>query len=109
MNEPQNIDEYTQRYKANERIFGVGLETSISAPCPFCAAPDFWVYRIINVREVVTKERICDACKRGLKTIFVQDNAQGSVFEFVQTTGPEQPAWLPQIRRLTDEERNHAG
>lgn len=110
MADPCDLKEFWALYKTRQRIFGVGASTSISAPCPFCAAADFWVYRVIDVRETITKETICASCLRGVAVLFVQEHEQSTTFEIVQTTGPDQPAWLqPQMRRLTEGERNHAG
>jgi hypothetical protein len=102
VDEPQDIHEYHVRFKANERIFGRGFDTSVATPCPFCAAADFMVYKILEVKEVISQEHVCKSCHRGSKALLT-DSLHGNIhFEFVQTTGPEQPAWLtPKMRRLT--------
>jgi len=107
--EPTDMLEYLRRFKANEQISGRGLETTVHQPCPFCASPNFWVYRLIDVRTVLGNEFVCVNCQRGARVLFV--NTEGfSKFEIIQTTGPDQPAWLmPKVRKQTEQERTHAG
>jgi rRNA maturation protein Nop10 len=106
---PQSMSEYLRRFKLNERVFGHGVDTGMSVPCPFCAAPNFWTYRILQTREVLAQERTCTDCGRAAQVLF--SSADGSTrFEVIQTRGPVQPAWLtPKMRRLDDAEENHAG
>lgn len=109
MPEPTSMYGYLQRYRQNEHIVGLGVETRSITPCPFCAAPNFWSYRIIEVKDVICKDTVCGECERGARTL-IKRTEQGTMFEVVQTSGRDQPAWLtPKMRRLTDEEKRHAG
>jgi hypothetical protein len=108
MNEPLDLVEYKERYKQNARMSGQGLNVMMFDPCPFCAAPDFWVYRIMDVVQVVSQEHVCEHCARGARVI-VTRTPSSVHFVVEQTQGPDQPDWLiPKVRRAGAGD-NHAG
>jgi hypothetical protein len=91
---PINMMQYLTRFKKNERISGFGIEkATVHMPCPFCAATDFLVYRIIDVHEALAKGATCKECKRSLGAD--QVGREGCVtVSFYQSGGPDQPEWL---------------
>lgn len=98
---PNSVSEYNRRFALNHKIDGFGLiGVEQHYPCPFCAAPDFIVSKILETEIKLAEGATCRECKRGAKALF--DRSLGGVrFEIVQTEGPEQPAWLePKMRRL---------
>jgi hypothetical protein len=102
MPDPASLGEYLERFRANERLFGHGVETGVAIPCPFCAAPDFLRYKVLEVREALEIGATCQACGRSARAQFVDSLAPSISFEIVQTGGPDQPAWLrPQMRRVS--------
>jgi hypothetical protein len=98
---PTNLSEYNRRFALNQEITGFGI-TGVEqhTPCPFCAAPDFMVHKILETEEAFSKGAECRECGRSAKALF--DRSTGGVrFEIVQTGGPEQPDWLvPKMRRV---------
>lgn len=98
--DPATREAYDAKAKANTKMSGFGLDTAMHMPCPFCAAPDFLVYRIVDVETALSAPRVCATCKRGSKAVFTR-GAGGVSFEFVQTEGPDGPAYLPPMRRVS--------
>lgn len=98
--EPTSKAEYDAMYLAGTHYFGHGLQTGMSVPCPFCCAPGFLSWRILEVEEAMSKDTTCGECMRTLRTLFRKD-AHGKSFEMVQTGGPDciRP-WIPPIRRI---------
>jgi len=99
---PKNCEEYLERSARNQSVEGYGLgSVYIHAPCPFCGAKDFMVYELMTVNEAMQKESICSECNRGAKFILDKCDHGNLFFEMVQTTGPDQPDWLPfKMRRM---------
>ncbi len=103
MLEPRTKQEYLERFHTNQQIFGTGFETGMEIPCPFCAAPGFLRYKIIDAREAMERDSTCSACGRSAKALFRDLPGGGVEFEMVQTGGPPQPDWLtPHMRRLEE-------
>lgn len=99
---PSNMEQYLKRFDGNQKITGTGLDTTVTMPCPFCAAADFVSYRVIDVEQVMSRGAICRECGRGARAISHR-RAGGASIEVVQTCGPEQPEWLsPKIRRVAE-------
>lgn len=100
--EQMTQDEYNRLYMERTRYFGQGiLETGMSVPCPFCVAPDFMVYRVLEAEEAMKKGAACKACGRSMKAIFHVNEPGNQQFEFVQTGGPDCALpFLPPIRRV---------
>jgi len=99
MADPATREDYDRLAKANQRIEGFGLDTTMHLPCPFCAAPDFMVYKVLEVQQRLEAGAGCRSCGRSLRAQFKPDQP-GTVFEFVQTGGPDAPDYLPPIRRV---------
>ncbi len=98
--QPRNQDDYLRRFYANHSVDGFGLDTRVHMPCPFCAAADFAIFRIVDMREVLRHEATCAECGRSGRSIFVSDKPDEKLIEFVQTGGDDPPAWLePKPRR----------
>lgn len=92
--------EYEQKYFHNQRITGFGLGVTLHVPCPFCAEPDFLIYKIIEMESALTSDHVCKHCGRGMKTFIERDKYGGTKMEFVQTCGDDPPDFLPKMRRI---------
>jgi bacterioferritin-associated ferredoxin len=100
MTEPTSLSEYLERFERNQVIDGWGLAVRVHLPCPFCAAPDFLVYRMTEVEAAMTHGAMCAACGRSAKALIIRAEGELSL-EVVQTSGPDQPVWMvPKMRRL---------
>lgn len=102
MPRPTTMQEYLDRFKANELTSGYGiLGVMQHMPCPFCAAAEFIVYRVLNVRDALARGATCNDCGRSAKALFTDSPPNGLSFEMVQTGGADQPEWLePKMRRV---------
>lgn len=99
MSDPASYDEYMKRFKLGETVNGYGIDTSVSTPCPFCAAPDFMKFKIMEVQPAMENGATCSECGRSARAIVKRESGNIS-FEIVQTGGDDPPEWLPQIRRV---------
>jgi hypothetical protein len=97
-----NKAEYEKRFAENQKITGYGLDTTMHMPCPFCAAPDWCSFKVIDTELAMAKEHVCSECCRGAKALFTR-SPHGVSFEFVQTTGDPAPDYLPPIRRVDED------
>lgn len=98
---PTSISEYNRRFALNHKIEGFGI-TGVEqhTPCPFCAAPDFIVHKILETERAMSEGATCRECGRSAKAI-IKHGDGGVQFEIVQTGGPDQPDWLvPKMRRV---------
>ena len=109
MAEPTSMEEYAARFHANEKMEGFGFDVSVHMPCPFCAAPGWLVYRVIEVEQAIARPSLCRECGRSARALVRRE--QDSVeFEMVQIGGPEQPEWLvPRMRVLPRAKCNVCG
>lgn len=93
--QPTNIDEYMRAFTDNSKVKGFGFDTTMHTPCPFCAAPDFHVFKITQTEQELDKERVCTQCGRGMTVVTsTSDSGSSKRFSFYQTSGPDQPEWL---------------
>jgi hypothetical protein len=100
MTEPKDREEYLKLSQANVRYGGSGVDTYMEPACPFCAAPGFARWNVIDMEGTASKATTCKNCGRSAKLIFKRDKDSVS-FEVVQTGGPDQPEWLePKMRRV---------
>lgn len=91
---PTNYQEYLARCAKNQVITGRGLGNVFThAPCPFCGAPEFMVFEVMETELAMVKEHTCAECERSAK-FMVFDIAGGKTFHLVQTGGPDQPDWM---------------
>ncbi len=99
--DPKTREEYDRLTTERVKITGFGVgNVHQETPCPFCCAPGFLKYEILECRSVLEKEHVCGTCGRGTKMIF-EEVADGLKFEIVQTRGEDPPAFLPPMRRVT--------
>jgi hypothetical protein len=98
MSECTSQEEFDAKHDKNAGMSGSGNEATIYSPCPFCAEPDFLVYRFADAVEAFARGAVCKYCGRGIRRIL---NAEpiGWTTEFVQTCGPDAPSWQRPIRR----------
>jgi hypothetical protein len=95
---PTNMEEFTEAAFANQKITGFGLGTTTHLPCPFCAAPDFMVYTILETEHITGKPHMCRVCGRGARVAYTHKGSSTRL-EIVQTGGDPQPEWLkPKMR-----------
>jgi bacterioferritin-associated ferredoxin len=104
MSEPRKDmtqEEYVARFQASHKIEGYGIDgMTIHVPCPFCAAPDNLVHKIMDTHEAYAKGATCAECGRSWMTIIHEHSAQGVRFEVVQTGGDDPPSWFMPMRRV---------
>ena len=92
-------EEYEAKFHANTKITGFGIDVTITMPCPFCAAPDWLCYRIIDTKQAMSQGAVCRECGRGARAEIQRDYG-GLKFEMVQTAGEPAPDYLPPMRRV---------
>lgn len=104
MTEPATKEEYERRYMENYRVEGYGIEgVTNHFPCPFCAAPDWHVVRIIDFGvppgegTYHSKPIECQACGRSARYAS-QRTGGGVTMGMVQTAGPDPAPWVPIAR-----------
>lgn len=100
--DPASAEEHEVKFGANMKMTGFGL-TGVTQhmPCPFCAEPDFSVYRVIDADVAVASNRTCKSCGRSAKCI-VTKNGSSQTVELVQTGGEDLPAWYTNPPRRVD-------
>jgi hypothetical protein len=101
--EPSSVKEYLERFHANQRVSGFGLEVANHLPCPWCAHPDFMVLypgRGIlpsddhpDLDTQMSTEATCSNCGRSGKNV-VERTPTSVGFSFFQTGGRDAPEWL---------------
>jgi hypothetical protein len=94
-----NKQEYEEKLNANQRITGIGFETTMHMPCPFCAEPDFMIYRVLETEQALDKGAVCKHCGRGMKAILKRSEG-GISFELVQTCGDPPPDYVLPLRAI---------
>lgn len=100
MSDLRNLAEFERRYALTLSFDGLGVDTKIHCPCPFCAHADFWIYRLIDLHDALSRRAFCVNCGRAARVIFTFENGEQRA-EIVQTSGPDQPEWLqPKMRRV---------
>lgn len=91
--QPTSLNEYNTLAALHTRVTGMFDQVATHAPCMFCAAPDWAVWRIMTTHEDMTQPRTCKECKRTGAILARYYPAGLSMFP-VQLAGPELPAWL---------------
>src|SRR5260370_33476595 len=101
MAQANSSQEYMAKFYTNQRIEGFGHDkVTMHVPCPFCAEPDFMVYKIIEVEQALQKGGTCSHCHRSAKAL-LQRADTGVQFEIVQTGGDQPAEWLtPMMGRV---------
>jgi hypothetical protein len=103
MREPQSLEEYGQRFNANQRVTGMGPDVTMHAPCPFCAAPSFLAWKVVETEEVLAgRSATCRECGRTARYDATTSPNRLVQLELVQVAGPPPPSWMdPPPRRVT--------
>lgn len=101
MSEPTSLEEYERRFHASQQITGYGIHgVTMHSSCPFCAAPDWASWPIIDTEAAMQREHTCRECGRSGRFNFRVNEPGHKEFEFVQTGGPDPASWLqPPPRR----------
>jgi hypothetical protein len=95
MAEPKTREEYDTAYRANTKVSGFGLGTSVHYPCPFCAAPDWVVTRILDMEQTFQRPHACSTCSRAARLVIKRPApADAITFHLVQTAGPDPAPYL---------------
>jgi hypothetical protein len=103
MGEPTSIEEYQARLHENTKVTGQGIEgTRLHLPCPFCAAPEFLAFPILDQERMLRAGAVCRECGRGMRAVYERPNEALTRFYLVQTEGPPPAAWCPVRRREGD-------
>lgn len=98
MSDPADYQAYMARFAENHKIEGEGFDTTMRVPCPFCCAPDFQVYRILEAKEEMVKDSTCKECGRSGKIVLTEETGGNTTLELVQTGGEPPPPYLPVVR-----------
>jgi hypothetical protein len=101
MTDPVDLDAYLKRFHMGELIEGYGFgNVYMTSPCPFCAAPGWLKWEMLDVRPAMEKGATCSECGRSARAIFKDDHGRAA-FEIVQTGGDDPPEYLvPKMRRV---------
>lgn len=93
MAEPTTREEYEARYLENYQVTGYGVEgVTNHFPCPFCAAPDWYVVRVVDFGEP-TDPIDCKACGRAAR-FWVNREGGTTTMGMFQTAGDDPPTWV---------------
>lgn len=98
---PTNYQEYLERTGKHTHISGYGLDVTSHYPCPFCGAPGWASHKLMEIKEVMSKEHTCSECGRSAKLIFTEEPGSTS-FELVQTGGDDPADWFTHNPRRID-------
>lgn len=100
MPDPDNLEEHQGSTVANCKVSGFGIENVRQhICCPFCTAPGWKEYRIIDAPQEMVKNATCKVCGRSAR-IIITKGPGGAMLEIVQTGGTDPPAYLPPMRRV---------
>lgn len=91
-------EEYERLSVTNIRYFGHGVNTGMALPCPFCAAPEFASYKILEMELVMARGNVCKVCGRGMRAEFNR-GPNHVLMHFIQTSGPDMPDYLKSVIR----------
>lgn len=98
--DPKTLNEYLEKSHENSRLTGYGIEgTMMHVACPFCAAPGFLSYTILEAETALSKDTKCAWCGRSCRAIVENYGGGSKNIEIVQTGGPDSPPYLPKMRR----------
>jgi hypothetical protein len=102
---PTTKEEFDIRFAANAYADPDGsMECAFHIPCPFCAAPDFVVAKLLEFNMITSMARTCRECDRGVKLVLKPvhhpktGNLIGESYQFLQTHGEDPPSWAPMKR-----------
>lgn len=101
--DPVDHEAYMLKFNENYKIEGFGLNVQVSYPCPACSSPDYLVAPILGTEAEMKKNHICGVCERSFTCIFHVNTPEETRFEIVQTGGDNMPDYLPQMRRVDND------
>jgi hypothetical protein len=96
---PESKLEYEERLTHNTDLSGFGFDTSVHMPCPFCAAPDFLIYKVLEVASAFQQDTTCAHCKRTVRGA-LHTTPNTATMRLFQVAGDDPPPWAPPIPRL---------
>jgi hypothetical protein len=85
--DPASLEEYTERFTENLRVVRRGGSLEVRAPCPFCAAPEFWSTDLEQLKHD-SRSIYCIVCERSALYRFADGKA-----EILHIGGPAVPSW----------------
>lgn len=92
---PTNAEEYAERFRENQVMTGFGGGVEVHSPCPFCAAADWQIFKIVSMEDDTALPVTCAECGRTAQILYTHKLDGGVHFEVVQTGGDDPPEWLP--------------
>ena len=99
MSAPSTMAEFERRYLENYEVTDYGIDAANHFPCPFCAAKDWYVVRIVDFAQT-SPSMTCAECGRSGQLLYSEQNGETRM-EIVQTGGEDPPDWCyPPIRRI---------
>ena len=99
MADPQTAEEFEARFTQNEKVSGYGMFVTVHLPCPFCAAAEFMVHRVVDVEASMRKGAVCRECGRGARAIFKKSfSGNMTTIQIVQTVGDDPPSFVKMSR-----------
>jgi hypothetical protein len=101
--DPANYQDYLKKTHKHTKLEGFGLEEITQhQPCPWCAEPGFWIFHVLDIKEVTSQDTTCQHCGRSGKLLYHEDTDSSTVFELVQTGGEDAPSWFDVAPRRID-------
>ena len=104
MTDLATLEDYELRFGQHRKVSGRGEDALCRFPCPFCAAPDWYVVPALEFGRGEMEPHYCIECERSARFLFSADRLDQSVnAELVQCSGPPTPEWMKQPRREGDQ------
>lgn len=93
---PKSKEDFEARFERTFQVKGYGISgMRTHHPCPFCAAPDFFIVGVLDMTDVMRAGSRCRECKRGARAAFEPiDGGDGTRVMLLQTTGPDPDPWI---------------
>lgn len=93
MDKPNSIEELNRRIQQNQYVTGFGVgNVHQHMSCPFCGAPEFCTFEILEMKTVLGRDNVCAECERGVIAKFSEEENSIEMRLF-QTRGPDLPDW----------------
>lgn len=94
MSECTSLEDFRKKQKNNLHMEGIGKDTTIYIPCPYCAEPEFIVTKMTESGPKWLAGAVCASCGRGMQSLVITDLNGGRKLEFVQIVGSAPPDWM---------------
>jgi hypothetical protein len=104
MTDLATLEDYELRFGQTCKASGRGSETLMHFPCPFCAAPDWYVVPTFEFGREEMDAHYCVECGRSARFLFSSDARGTRVAELVQCSGSPAPEWMPSSPRREDDQ-----